>query len=107
MIQIVIDIDNNLYTRLFDNGDEYVEDMRRACVAIRKGKPLLKGHGRLIDADEIKKNQFTLGTSNYCEYKVVTIEAIDKANTIIEADKIDCERTNCDNCVNHKYCDYE
>ena len=50
-MQIVIDIDENLYTRLFDNGDKYVVDMRRACVAIRKGKPLPKGHGRLIDAD--------------------------------------------------------
>lgn len=51
-MQIAIDIDDNLYTRLFfDNGDEYVADMRRACVAIRKGTPLPKGHGRLIDAD--------------------------------------------------------
>lgn len=44
-MQIVIDIDDNLYTRLFDNGDEYVADMRRACVAIRKGRPHPKtGH---------------------------------------------------------------
>lgn len=41
-MQIVIDIDDNLYTRLFDTGDEYVADMRRACVAIRKGIPLDK-----------------------------------------------------------------
>jgi len=36
-MQIVIDIDENLYTRLFDNGKNNVMDMRRACVAIRKG----------------------------------------------------------------------
>ena len=41
-MKIVIDIDDNLYTRLFDNGEEYVADMRRACVAIRKGTPLPK-----------------------------------------------------------------
>ena len=53
-MQIVIEIDDNLYTRLFDNGDEYVADMRRACVAIRKGTPLPKGHGDLIDRGELK-----------------------------------------------------
>ena len=35
-MQIVIDLDDNLYTRLFDNGVEYASDMRRACVAIEK-----------------------------------------------------------------------
>lgn len=55
MMQIIIDIDDNLYTRLFDNGDEYVADMRRACVAIRKGTPLPKGHGRLYDEKAIRK----------------------------------------------------
>ncbi len=54
-MQIVIKIDENLYTRLFDNGENYVMDMRRACMAIRKGKPLPKEHGRLIDADEVLK----------------------------------------------------
>ncbi len=39
-MKLIVDIDDNLYTRLFDNGDEYVADMRRACVAIRKGKSL-------------------------------------------------------------------
>ena len=52
-MQIVIEIDENLYTRLFDVGVEYIEDMHEACVAIRKGTPLPKGHGRLIDADDI------------------------------------------------------
>jgi hypothetical protein len=39
-MQIVIDIDENLYIRLFDNGDESVSDMSEACTAIRKGIPL-------------------------------------------------------------------
>lgn len=60
-MQIVIDIDDNLYTRLFDKGDEYVADMRRACVAIRKGTPLPKGHGRLIDADAFIKQESCFG----------------------------------------------
>jgi hypothetical protein len=53
-MQVVIDIDDNLYTRLFDNGDEYISDMRRACVAIRKGTPLPKGHGNLIYREDVE-----------------------------------------------------
>lgn len=52
-MKLVIDIDENLYTRLFDNGDEYVADMRRACVSIRKGIPLPKMYGDLVDRDKI------------------------------------------------------
>lgn len=46
-MQIVIDIDDNLYTRLFDNGEDKVMDMRRACVAIRKGTPLPEGSWKI------------------------------------------------------------
>ena len=77
-MQIVIDIDDNLYTRLFDKGDEYVADMRRACVAIRKGTPLPKGHGRLIDADELIEGK----VAN--DWTRIQAEC---SPTIIEADK--------------------
>lgn len=39
-MQIIADIDDDLYIRLFDNGGSNVMDMRRACVAIRKGTPV-------------------------------------------------------------------
>lgn len=78
-MQIVIDIDDNLYTRLFDNGDEYVADMRRACVAIRKGAVLPKGHGRLIDADALDRRNVNCAN--------VPMNFVDVAPTIIEADK--------------------
>jgi hypothetical protein len=102
----VIDIDDNLYTRLFDNGDEYVADMRRACVAIRKGTPLPKGHGRLIDADTfIAMLENTSKRQNYKELLIgefLTVDDVFEAiigslqnkglaendtPTIIEADK--------------------
>ncbi len=73
-MQIVIDIDDNLYVRLFDNGGDNVMDMRRACVAIRKGSPLPKGHGRLSDGDELESHM-KIG------YKIVK-----RTKTIIEAD---------------------
>ena len=85
-MQIIIDIDDNLYTRLFDNGDEYVADMRRACVAIRKGTPLPKGHGRLIDADELKKIIKENDILTMAGFSVRLCD-IDNTSTIIGADK--------------------
>ena len=76
-MQIVIDIDDNLYTRLFDNGGDdydYAVDM---ATAIRKGTPLPEGHGRLIDADALVKS----GCYWETEYEVTD------APTIIEADE--------------------
>jgi hypothetical protein len=35
----------------------------------------------------------------------VAIEALEELTT--KNDKVDCEHTDCKNCVNHKYCDYE
>lgn len=95
-MQVVIDIDDNLYTRLFDNGDEYVADMRRACVAIRKGTPLPKGHGRLIDADKTISN--ICGSSCGCHLEecghdepCFSVTRIESAPTIIEADTAESE----------------
>ena len=39
-MQIVIDIDENLYTRLFDNGVDNYDDAVDMAKAIRKGIPL-------------------------------------------------------------------
>lgn len=41
-MKIVIDIDDNLYTRLFDNGVDNCDDAVDMAKAIRKGTPLLK-----------------------------------------------------------------
>lgn len=101
-MQIVIDIDDNLYTRLFDNGDEYVADMRRACVAIRKGKPLPKGHGDLKDSKllDTRLNFVLNHTGGYKNTPIGTgiviamAENLD-APTIIEADNT----RDCNNCA--------
>ena len=52
-MQIVIDIDDNLYTRLFDNGVDNYDDAVDMARAIRKGTPLPEHHGRLIDEQQI------------------------------------------------------
>lgn len=53
-MQIVIDVDDNIYTRLFDCGTEMSKkDIENLTNAVRHGTPLPKGHGRLIDADAL------------------------------------------------------
>ena len=50
-MRIIIDIDKNVYTRLFDNGTDFydTDDILAMAKAIRKGTPLPKGHGRILD----------------------------------------------------------
>jgi hypothetical protein len=87
-MKVVIDIDDNLYTRLFDNGDIDAMDMLKACVAIRKGTPLPKGHGKIVDVDTIDLNQDEfISQSDYCAAEC----AIENAPTIIEADNAESD----------------
>ena len=84
-MQIVIDIDENIYTRLFDNCKNNLYDMRAVCYAVRKGTIIPKGHGRLIDESDIEWAKFK---SKYSEYdELVHWEDIEDAPTIISADK--------------------
>ena len=85
-IELVIKIPEELY------------QMCRSCLgdadciesAIASGTPLPKGHGRLIDADDCKKNK-----GDFCEestrnnwYDIID-DLLDDAPTIIEADNGD------------------
>ena len=86
-MQIVINLDENIYTRLFDNGtlisraDGIVIER-----AIRAGIVLPKGHGRLIDADvlmeDVKKHYF----DNRSALRCVEIP-VNNAPTILESNK--------------------
>lgn len=86
-MQIVIDIPEDVYTRLFDNGKSNTMDILRACVAIRKGTILPK-HGRLIDADALKDELYNPVTG---ELVKIAWSDIRLAPTIIEADGGDAE----------------
>lgn len=69
-MQIVIDIPEEMYQNVLDGtycGTLYEE--------LKNGTPLPKGHGRLIDADELE-NRMKIG---YC--------IVRDTPTIIEADK--------------------
>lgn len=79
-MQIVIEIDDNLYTRLFDNGVDYTSDMRRACVAIRNGTPLLE---QQPCEDCISRNQAILATYGFERYTGIDEAPIEYVGTIL------------------------
>ena len=75
-MQIVIDIDDRFYELLKHDVEHGLSF--RPCKIIVDGKPLPKGHGRLIDADALIKNG--------CFYET-EMDLRDNAPTVIEADK--------------------
>ena len=78
-MKIVIDIDDNLYARLFDNGVDNYDDIVDMAKAIRKGTPLPKEHGRLIDADKMWNAYQDMGQDFY--------QALDCVPIVLEADE--------------------
>lgn len=88
-MQIVINIDENVFTRLFDNGTEDYEivndDLFVIAKSIRKGTPLPKGHGKLIDVSELLTT--TDIRADGSEFTYVPYSAIVNAQTILEADE--------------------
>lgn len=94
-MQIVINIDENLYTRLFDNGVDNYDDAVDMAKAIRKGTPLPAGHGRLIDADMLDNelnwlekvtNEGSVVDQAAHRKLVQCINVVNTSPTIIEAD---------------------
>lgn len=83
-IELAIKIPEDVYTRLFDNGIQdneiAVDDVCEMARAIRKGTPLPKGHGVLVDYEKMKNN-----AREYGAYAEATLSHI-KPQTIIEAD---------------------
>ena len=86
-MKVIIDIPEDIYTRLFDNGIQdneiAVDDVCEMARALRLGIPLPKNHGRLIDADELY-NSLEFPTQQFASaFKQV----LDDAPTIIEAEE--------------------
>ena len=102
-MKLIIDIPEEDFERCKKRFQMRIDIMGNA---IAKGIPLPKGHGRLIDADYLREDFKTSKRISFAERMDISC-IVDHAPTIIEADKVDCERTNCDNCINHQYCDYE
>ena len=82
-MQIVIDIDEDYY-ELIKHDVKYGMDYL-PFELIANGIPLPKGHGRLIDADEMKTMK-NIQSANFNAVELIRLW-IDNQQTIIEADK--------------------
>ena len=93
-MQIVIDIPEEIYIHLlqiykYQNADDIgLSEFDKVGVSIKNGTPLPKGYGRLGDLDAIVFENADFDTyGDYCR----AFDAIDQADTIIEADKAESE----------------
>ena len=82
-MKLIIDIPLDVYERCKNGNYELFDDVVRN-EAVANGTPINKGHGRLIDADELKKHEY-YDTNRY--QNAVAFYYIDGAPTIVEADK--------------------
>ena len=88
-MQIVIDMDEELYKRIKKNCYIYEEEVESVAFSIIGGATLPKGHGRLGDLGKVydKLNEAQIeGTEEYKSLGEAK-QIICEAPTIIEADK--------------------
>lgn len=81
-VRLIIEIPQEKYTEI-KRGINHFSLM---AYAIRKGTPLPKGHGRLIDADRFDVISFQHISDDFDNGIMWLAEQIDRAPTIIEAD---------------------
>ena len=81
-MRIVIDIPEELYEEIISRDDCGLHELTRA---IANGTPLPKGHGDLVDYEELKNN-----AQEYGAYAETTLSHI-KTKIIIEADTAESE----------------
>lgn len=90
-MEILIDIPEHQYNNIMTISSVnlgrslYKGVIMSAVRAIQKGTVLPKGHGRLVDADEIDNNIYDLTRSMDLNYGQIS-EVVDTAPTIIEKD---------------------
>ena len=88
-MKMVIDIDDNLYTRLFDNSIDDYDNAADMAKAIRKGIVLLKGYGRLFILDEEKVKKYFTKFSFSLQDWISEVDISKATIKVIEADKED------------------
>ena len=82
-MKLIIDIPEKAYKLRLTNPVWYDSNIDKA---IRNGIPLQKGHGRLIDVNNIVYEKESIMQNDGC-YTTVMIPNIDATPSIIEADK--------------------
>lgn len=91
-MQIVINISEEIYEEIKITKSIYRTGAKVLCSAVVNGVPLPKGHGRLIDVNDLLED-ICLEDNDYsrdCNMgEIITLENIDRIPTIIEANKGD------------------
>lgn len=87
MIQLVIEIPEEVYTFIRNVWKDVESDKRspfsELCKAVENGKPLPKGHGRLIDADAFIKTMED--ASKRQKYKKLLIDDLLTVDDVFKA----------------------
>lgn len=89
-MQLVIEISDERYKEIVESNKPamiYRSDVAKVLV---NGIPLPKGHGRLGDLDALREEVSSWGMNDY--EPLDFIDAIDQADTIIEAESEDKEK---------------
>lgn len=90
-MKIVIDIPEDMYQRIAvtprcASGLDAFKDRDVFVKAIQKGEPLPKGHGNLIDANELLKEKIRFEDFDGDTFNIIHEETVINAKTIIKAD---------------------
>ncbi len=87
-MQVVIEIEDSVYEQIKTHGD--VSEFHKI---ILNGKVLPKGHGRLIDAENLPISSIDITDLPYDDkgLAVVLLEDIEYAEAVIEEDEEDTE----------------
>lgn len=88
-VKVVVEIPKETYLEI--RSGFITRNAIEAAEAIKNGTPLPKGHGRLIDADEIIEQANNMADELDNDYTIADIEKVgtllESVSTIIEADK--------------------
>ena len=91
-MEIVIDVPEKVYNH-FCRGCRFFDEVEEAIIAITDGTLLPKGHGRLIDADELIKQLEVMANDEWNKQVGSSkgleevIDIVDDISPIIEADR--------------------
>lgn len=90
-MKIVIDIPEEDYKHILHRQREYCITTSKLEDVIAKGTPLPKGHGRLIDADELLTSERPKCIADDVWKESHIYKLLSNAPTIVEADKAESE----------------
>lgn len=86
-MQIVIEIPDVMYKQLKWQEKNIREQEYVYLEAILDGKPLPKGHGDLIDRDDLLADSCPIDDWSGNEVNIVDVMSVELADAIIEADR--------------------